>query len=60
VGSQRRSDVRHRHFPKFDEELGRRYDLNLAELPCLSFLWQTPQSANVNREVRFTPAAGQR
>lgn len=42
----------------FDEEVGRRYGLNLAERHCLSFLWNGPQTASaVAREIHLTPAA---
>jgi hypothetical protein len=45
-----------RHFPKFDVEADRLYDLNPVELPCLSFLCERPRSADaIDREARLTP-----
>ena len=43
---------------KYDEAVGRIYDLNASERLCLSFLWAGPQTASaVARQIGLTPAA---
>lgn len=43
---------------KYDEAVGRIYDLNASECLCLSFLWTGPQTASaVARQIGLTPAA---
>ena len=43
---------------KYDEAVGRTYDLNASERLCLSFLWTGPQTASaVARQIGLTPAA---
>ncbi|MFK4810419.1 MarR family winged helix-turn-helix transcriptional regulator [Devosia sp. ZW T5_3] len=43
---------------KYDEAVGRIYDLNASERLCLSFLWTGPQTASaVARQIGLTPAA---
>jgi DNA-binding MarR family transcriptional regulator len=43
---------------KYDEAVGRIYDLNVSERLCLSFLWPGPQTASaIARQIGLTPAA---